>query len=645
MKQIFNFSMLVFILSFSMVKCGGGENGSGTSERAVTGTSSASPDTTSSDTVGIQIPKEAIKEDAPVVECMNIDFNSVDVGFKCQTSAGFVFERVNAGADFEEAWLDVNSGLIWPGWLSGILDGDQALKECRQTDVSLPTKMDFELADTHGFHEVLPDLQDKTYWFRTTNEENQTGGFLIGYYDLSKKQSTYLSAGISSISYYFSCVKQAKDLPPNISISATAVKATISNGKVSVKKLLLDGTLEEFQLAQDVRTDADGHVHIDLPRGALYEMTISEGTLPDGSAFHDEISLLLDLRGSLIKTLEHDVSVLSTLKSKIVIEKIKNNKKNLKESLKEATEIMSAEFGADDLSKVSDPTKKELNTNVKSIILGIMGETIYHMSQSQNIPLREIIQSMASDLEDGKLNGRRFDGEIEFPYSENFRRTVVDVTTNDNLNRTGVSVTQVETELNEGTDAQNELYRRLMSEALGDSEEANRIIAALEAERTAPEAEQEMKDFGLSIRSLSNEVQLNFLPSMVFCSIGTNVPIPPSPIGMGSMPPLFSLPHPNIDISDVHWSVTDLPSDAYHLNSVQTDFPFQYQIQILSGKTYPTSFHIHLEATITHKQHPNIKRQFNLSKQINFVVTTPPPPKKPKKRPSIYDYPPPKKGK
>lgn len=108
----------------------------------------------------------------------------VEVGFQCETSKGFVFERL------ENGWEDLQGNI----WLDGVLSNkeqDQGATFCKNKGATLPTEKDFELAEDHGFREVLKEMNNEIYWSSTKNQDrNQIilsfvadRGYLIGWWE------------------------------------------------------------------------------------------------------------------------------------------------------------------------------------------------------------------------------------------------------------------------------------------------------------------------------------------------------------------------------------------------------------------------------------------------------------------------------
>ena len=108
-------------------------------------------------------------------ESMNL--RTVDIGYKCQTSRGAIYERV-AQDKFGEAWQGPD-GLIWSDTIgqytnTGEISGDivvdsGATRGCKNIGGTLPEVADFQRGEFNGFREVLPNMEFRgdlyvSYW-------------------------------------------------------------------------------------------------------------------------------------------------------------------------------------------------------------------------------------------------------------------------------------------------------------------------------------------------------------------------------------------------------------------------------------------------------------------------------------------------
>jgi hypothetical protein len=108
-----------------------------------------------------------------LVQCQDISVNlrKAPVGFKCQTTQGAVFERVDAGADFGEAWK--NGDVIWSETFYGPrLRGEggayfsDAEAICAQKGGTLPTREQAEKGIAARMSEVVTNIYH-TFWTTT----------------------------------------------------------------------------------------------------------------------------------------------------------------------------------------------------------------------------------------------------------------------------------------------------------------------------------------------------------------------------------------------------------------------------------------------------------------------------------------------
>jgi hypothetical protein len=100
-------------------------------------------------------------------ECSTIGSRNVDIGFKCQTSRGAIFERVHH-KKLPVAWKD-QDGVIWSdlmvstdqnGNIERIHDHNSGYILCDDIGTKMPSMKNYTRGETLGFREVLPGLQD-----------------------------------------------------------------------------------------------------------------------------------------------------------------------------------------------------------------------------------------------------------------------------------------------------------------------------------------------------------------------------------------------------------------------------------------------------------------------------------------------------
>ena len=87
------------------------------------------------------------------------DLRKVKTGTLVITSKGFKFKLVKRTKDGKESWKDLTSGIIWYDKEDSNYTYEEAITKFGE---SLPTKEDFETAETHGFREILPNMG---YWY------------------------------------------------------------------------------------------------------------------------------------------------------------------------------------------------------------------------------------------------------------------------------------------------------------------------------------------------------------------------------------------------------------------------------------------------------------------------------------------------
>ena len=91
------------------------------------------------------------------------NLREVKTGTLVITSQGFKFKLVKRTKDGKESWKDLTSGIIWHNKEDSYYTYEEAITKFGE---SLPTKEDFETAETHGFREILPNMD---YWYWSTS--------------------------------------------------------------------------------------------------------------------------------------------------------------------------------------------------------------------------------------------------------------------------------------------------------------------------------------------------------------------------------------------------------------------------------------------------------------------------------------------
>lgn len=107
------------------------------------------------------------------VSCGSLKLRSVEVGTRCLTSSGAIFERVERDG-FQEAWLGPD-GNVWSDLISYSVDSTYgAQSACRAIGGVLPTMADFKRGETYGIYEVLPNMDN---WFWSDTEVTSMDSF------------------------------------------------------------------------------------------------------------------------------------------------------------------------------------------------------------------------------------------------------------------------------------------------------------------------------------------------------------------------------------------------------------------------------------------------------------------------------------
>ena len=121
------------------------------------------------------------------------DLRKVKTGTLVITSKGFKFKLVKRTKDGKESWKDLTSGIIWYDKEDSNYTYEEAITKFGE---SLPTKEDFETAETHGFREILPNMD---YWYWSAS---------LYSYD---RNSSWIFNGISGAAYLMKCSALAAD--------------------------------------------------------------------------------------------------------------------------------------------------------------------------------------------------------------------------------------------------------------------------------------------------------------------------------------------------------------------------------------------------------------------------------------------------
>ncbi|HCM38933.1 MAG: hypothetical protein A2Z97_09805 [Bdellovibrionales bacterium GWB1_52_6] len=156
--------------------------------------------------------KVQAQKTAPVEEdCASVKQLS-PVGTRCKTSKGVVFTRMKNG------WKDSgDGGSLWHDEdrnPSMYFENSQPNSEsyCKnrglkqQVNMYLPSKQDFEVADSHGIRELMKDMKGHSYWTTTVDPGNPSGGYYFS--GSSGGFGTYRRAQGDFYNYTCICISQ-----------------------------------------------------------------------------------------------------------------------------------------------------------------------------------------------------------------------------------------------------------------------------------------------------------------------------------------------------------------------------------------------------------------------------------------------------
>ena len=128
------------------------------------------------------------QEEIKLCQDPSIDLRTAPIGFQCKTSKNITFERVEREG-FGEAWKDLNTNFIWSEKIGEFKNtGDvqdetiihsDATAACEDIEASLPRKEQFKTSKKNGFQEVLPNMENDTYWSSTIYAGNIHDAWLL----------------------------------------------------------------------------------------------------------------------------------------------------------------------------------------------------------------------------------------------------------------------------------------------------------------------------------------------------------------------------------------------------------------------------------------------------------------------------------
>jgi hypothetical protein len=112
-----------------------------------------------------QAEQRAKKTETPA--CSSINLRTAQIGAKCLTFKGALFERVSFN-NFGEAWKGPD-GLTWSDLLFYMDTQYNAISTCKDLGGTLPSRADFERGEINGFRWVLPNMKDHAFWSSSVN--------------------------------------------------------------------------------------------------------------------------------------------------------------------------------------------------------------------------------------------------------------------------------------------------------------------------------------------------------------------------------------------------------------------------------------------------------------------------------------------
>ena len=103
------------------------------------------------------------------------DLRKTKVGTTVITSKGVKFKLVSR-KNGKETWQDLKTKLKWFDKEDDVYTFDSAVIKFGDR---LPTKEEFEVAETHGFSEVLPNIKDFYFWSASVVSYARSGAWIF----------------------------------------------------------------------------------------------------------------------------------------------------------------------------------------------------------------------------------------------------------------------------------------------------------------------------------------------------------------------------------------------------------------------------------------------------------------------------------
>lgn len=103
------------------------------------------------------------------------NLRELEVGTVVISTKGFEFELV-LKENGKESWKDLTSGVTWHDIEDKRYDHIEAVKEFKD---KLPTKEEFEIAESHGFRSVLPNFLNRRFWSSSVHPDVSNNAFVF----------------------------------------------------------------------------------------------------------------------------------------------------------------------------------------------------------------------------------------------------------------------------------------------------------------------------------------------------------------------------------------------------------------------------------------------------------------------------------
>lgn len=129
------------------------------------------------------------------IDLRKLNLRKVPIGTIVTSLKGYDFELISRVND-KESWKDLTSGLTWNDVEDEKYKYDEAIKNFSSKQKGLPTSEEFEIAERHGFREILPNFERR--WFVSSSLYSYSDNFVRDF------GGDYGDTGVGDRDYYYS---------------------------------------------------------------------------------------------------------------------------------------------------------------------------------------------------------------------------------------------------------------------------------------------------------------------------------------------------------------------------------------------------------------------------------------------------------